>query len=98
VIFCLSIIFTINNQTNKFIFTSATTIVLAVVSYLLILTSNIINGSLYMQLPLEQAGKASQFIFGLISTYVMLIYLFSTGFELWVKLLVILPGIFYFTY
>ena len=49
--------------------------------YLLLLTANILNGSVIYKIPLGQAGKASQFIFSLIGTYFLINYsIISEGF------------------
>jgi len=97
-ILSLSLLLTLNNQITKIVFSLIIAIIYVFITYLLILTSNILNGSLFKKLPLEQAAKASQFIFGLISTYLMLIYIFSSNFPLEIKLLIFLTIVTYFTY
>ncbi|MBE0574251.1 fibronectin type III domain-containing protein [Candidatus Dojkabacteria bacterium] len=94
-----SIILTINTTSYKFIFALGASLGVVFVSYLLMLTANILNGATILgQLPLEQAAKASQFIFGLVSTYIMLIFTFSSNFNLILKLGLVLAFVFYFTY
>lgn len=48
------------------------------VSYLIILTTNVVNGLILFGIPLGMAGKASQFIFTLIATYLLLVQFFSS--------------------
>jgi hypothetical protein len=48
------------------------------VSYLIILTTNVVNGLILYGIPLGMAGKASQFIFTLIATYLLLVQFFSS--------------------
>ncbi len=93
----LSILATVSNQMNRLIFSFGVSAAFIIITYLLVLTTNIINGSFFMQLPLEQAAKASQFIFGLISTYLMFVYIFSGNFNIFTRMIIILPFIFYFT-
>lgn len=94
-----SLSLTISTNLYRSIYSLIVAIAYIFVSYLLILTANILNGAkIHGQLPLEQAAKASQFIVGLISTYLMLIYTFSSNLNLLVKLLLVLSFVFYFTY
>ncbi len=67
-------------------------------TYLLILTANVLNGSILFRIPLGQAGKASQFIFSLIATYLWSAYLFSASSPLWIRVIIIAGSVFYFTY
>lgn len=99
VILSSSLILTINSPVNKTIFAAGVSVLLVFVSYLLILTANILNGAkVHGSLPLEQAAKASQFIVGLISTYLVLIYAFSSSLNLLLKIGMVLVFVFYFTY
>lgn len=93
-----SIYFSINSEFNQLIFVSATSIGIVILSYILFLTTNILNLSQKLQIPLEQAARASQFIISLISTYTIFIFTLNSNFELFIKFLIILPFIFYFTY
>jgi len=94
-----SLVLTISNSVIKTAYALVVAITYIFVSYLLVLTANILNGSkVHGQLPLEQAAKASQFIVGLISTYLMLIYTFSSNLNLLVKIILVLVFVFYFTY
>jgi len=94
-----SLILTIDNGIYKNLFALAVSVGYIFVSYLLVLTANILNGAkVHGQLPLEQAAKASQFIVGLISTYLILIFTFSSDSNLVVKFVLILGFVFYFTY
>lgn len=68
------------------------------VCYLLILTANVLNGSVLYSIPLGQAGKASQFVFSLISSYLLIAYLFGGAFSLELRLLLIGSFSFYFAY
>lgn len=69
-----------------------------VVTYLLILTANVLNGALLFNIPLGQAGKAAQFIFSLISSYFLIAFLFGGAFGIEIRLLVISVFVFYFSY
>jgi hypothetical protein len=69
-----------------------------VATYLLILTANVLNGSVLYNIPLGQAGKAAQFIFSLISTYFLIAYLFGAAFPIEVRVILIATFVFYFTY
>lgn len=94
-----SLVLTIDNTIYKTIFAVIASVGYVFVSYLLVLTANILNGSkVHGQLPLEQAAKASQFIVGLISTYLILIFTFSSNSNLVVKFALVLGFVFYFTY
>jgi hypothetical protein len=93
-----SFIISINQPSNKFIFSVSAAVGAMVLTYLLTLTSNILNGSIKSQIPLEQAAKATQFIFSLISAYLVFIYVFGLNTGITLRLLFILPFIFYYTY
>jgi len=97
-ILSISVFDTVSNPLIKIALSIGIAIGTVIISYMLMLTSNILNGSLFKRLPLEQAAKASQFIFGLISTYLILIYLFSSNLGLLGKLLLFLVFVIYFTY
>lgn len=94
----LSILISINSNFNKTIFAGAVAIGFSIIVYLLVLTANILNGSLYMQLPLEQAGKAAQFIFSLISSYLILIYVFASNQSILLRIILSSMFILYFSY
>lgn len=99
IILSSSLILTINSNVNKAIVAFFVSLGIVFVSYILILTANILNGSkVHGSIPLEQAAKASQFIVGLISTYLILIYAFSSNYNLIFKLALVLVFVFYFTY
>lgn len=53
--------------------------IFSIYTYLLVLTANVLNGAVLYQIPLGQAGKASQFVFSLVSTYLLLVLMFSTN-------------------
>jgi hypothetical protein len=93
-----SLLVSASSFTDRLIFSMLVSFVIVNITYLLILTSNILNGSLFNKIPLEQAGKASQFIFSLISSYLILIYAFSSNQNIIIRLLIALPFIFYFSY
>jgi hypothetical protein len=67
-------------------------------TYLLLLTANVLNGAVLFNIPLGQAGKASQFIFSLVSTYLWAAYLFSASSPLWIRVVAISLSVFYFPY
>ncbi|MCA9386400.1 hypothetical protein KC669_00010 [Candidatus Dojkabacteria bacterium] len=85
-------------QFNKFILSFMFSIVLYVISYFVILTTNILNTALEVKIPLEQAARASQFIFSLISSYLILILFFGANFNFFEKLVLIGPPVFYLTF
>lgn len=60
-------------------FSIVTTAVFALYTYLLVLTANVLNGAVLYQIPLGQAGKASQFVFTLVSTYLLLVLIFGSN-------------------
>lgn len=94
-----SLFLTIENNGLKFLYALGVAILYVFVSYFLILTANILNGArVHGQIPLEQAAKASQFIVGLISTYLILIYTFSSSFNPLLKLIIVAMFVYYFTY
>jgi len=93
-----SIFFTINSPFNKTLFITGVSVGAVFLSYIILLTSNILNGSLKAHIPLEQAAKASQFIISLLSAYLVLIYAFGSGYSMSLKFAIVLPFIFYFTY
>lgn len=97
-IFSFSLIASVNNFGNKLLLSLIVVAAVTAVNYLLILTSNILNGSIYQELPLLQAGKASQFIFSLISSYLILIYAFGSYQDFLLRIIVSLPFIYYFSY
>ncbi|MBL8014827.1 MAG: hypothetical protein JNK26_01405 [Candidatus Doudnabacteria bacterium] len=68
------------------------------VAYLLILTVNVLNGSLLFGIPLGQAGKAAQFVFSLISSYFLIAFLFGGELGLEVRLLMSALFIFYYSF
>ncbi len=94
----LSILTSIGSTLNKVIFSAAIALGFSIITYLLVLTANILNGSLYIQLPLEQAGKAAQFIFSLISSYLILIYVFASNQSILLRLILSSLFIIYFSY
>ncbi|MEP7103489.1 MAG: fibronectin type III domain-containing protein [Candidatus Dojkabacteria bacterium] len=97
-ILTLSILLTINSVFNKIIFAAGLSFGYGILIYLLILTANILNGSLQITLPLEQAAKATQFIFSLISTYLMMVFILGANLQIALRLLFIIPFIMYFSY
>lgn len=62
-------------------------------AYLLVLTANVLNGALLFNIPLGQAGKAAQFVFGLISTYLLGVLIFGIN----LNPLVRVAGVVFFT-
>lgn len=69
-----------------------------VVAYLLILTANVLNGSVLFNIPLGQAGKAAQFIFSLVSCYFLIAVLFGAAFPIQSRVFFIGLFVFYFAY
>lgn len=68
------------------------------VCYLLILTANVLNGSILYNIPLGQAGKASQFVFSLISAYFLIAFLFGASFPIVLRVALVAMFVFYFSY
>lgn len=60
------------------------------ISYLIILTTNVVNGLILYGIPLGMAGKASQFIFTLIATYLLLVQFFSSDLPTEIRALVLM--------
>ncbi len=88
----------INNQVARLVLVLAMSAVFAVLGYITLLTNNILHGSIKMQLPLEQAAKAVQFIFSLLSTYLIMIFVLGADIDIFRRLVFILPFIFYYSY
>lgn len=74
------------------------TVFFVVLIYFVLLDVNIINISQKLEMPLEQAGRAAQFIFTLLSSYTVLILFFGADFIFFEKLLIIIPFIFLITF
>jgi len=89
---------TISSSLNKLLISGVLTLVIVVISYISLLTTNILNAAAVSKLPLEQAGKATQFILSLISTYLILIYAFGSYQNVIFRLAVLIPFIFIYTY
>lgn len=94
----LSLLLSVNATVNKFIFSMGVSLAYGAGIYLLLLTVNILNTSVYVKIPLEQAAKASQFIFSLITTYLTLIFVYGSELDFFLKLIFIASVIFYFSY
>jgi hypothetical protein len=88
----------ISNNVARLILVLAMSAAFGVLSYVILLTNNILHGSIKSQLPLEQAAKAVQFIFSLISTYLIMIFVLGADIDIVRRLAFILPFIFYYTY
>ncbi len=94
----LSLLLSVNTTANKFIFSMGVALAYGVGVYLILLTVNILNTSVYVKIPLEQAAKASQFIFSLITTYLTLIFVYGSELDFLVRLIFISGIIFYLSY
>lgn len=94
----LSLLLSVNATVNKFIFSTGVCLAYGIGIYLLLLTVNILNTSVYVKIPLEQAAKASQFIFSLITSYLTLIFVYGSELDFILKLIFISSVIFYFSY
>ncbi|MBN1915561.1 hypothetical protein JW796_01015 [Candidatus Dojkabacteria bacterium] len=68
------------------------------VSYITILTGNILNVSVLTKIPLGQAGKAAQYVLILIASYLGYSILFSLGISPVIRLGLIFMLTFYLTY
>ena len=85
-------------EINKLILSVIFSLILYVISYFVILTTNILNTSISVKIPLEQAARASQFIFSLISSYIILVLFFGAAYNFFEKIILIVPPIFYLTF
>lgn len=83
---------------SKFLLSAIFSVLLLLITYFVTLTTNILNTSLEVKIPLEQAARASQFIFSLISSYLILILFFGVSFNFFEKIVLIIPPIFYLTF
>ncbi len=83
---------------NKLILSIVFSLLLYIISYFVVLTTNILNTSINVKIPLEQAARASQFIFSLISSYLILILFFGASFNFFEKIVFIVTPIFYLTF
>ncbi len=97
-IFALTLSASISSFSSRLIFSLAVFFGFTLGMYLILLTSNILNGSVHNDIPLSQAGKASQFIFALISTYLILIYAFGSYQDFTTRIIISLPFVYYFSY
>lgn len=68
------------------------------VSYLLILSANVLNGAVLYDIPLGQAGKAAQFIFSLVSLYLLYGFTFSVGLPIHYRIIMIALFSAYFSF
>lgn len=77
----LSLTFLLGQEvvTNRYLILIISTPIFYIVTYLLYLTVNILQNSLHYDLPLEQAAKASQFIFSLIGGYFVIFSVMSAS-------------------
>lgn len=88
----------ISNIVARVVLVVAMSLAFTALSYVVLLTNNILHGSIKSQLPLEQAAKAVQFIFSLISTYLIMVFVLGSDIDIVRRLAYILPFIFYYTY
>jgi len=86
------------NNFVEFFLSVAFGLIFFIVTYFIFLTVNILRVSLEVELPLEQAAKASQFIFSLVAAYIILIVFFGSELSFLEKNAVILPFISYYTF
>jgi hypothetical protein len=85
-------------ELNKLILSFIFSLLVYLIGYFLLLTVNILNTSIRIIIPLAQAARASQFIFSLISSYVILILFFGANYSFFEKTILILPNIFFVTF
>lgn len=83
---------------TQYLLASITSIVLFAISYLVLLTMNILYASTFTDLPLAQAAKAAQFVFSLIASYLIFVMFFGSVEGLFVKVVLIAVSLFYFTF
>ena len=69
-----------------------------ILSYLIILTMNILNVSYHSDIPLGQAGRAASYLFSLLVLYVAFFVLFSNSILIFVRFLLVFTTILYFSY
>ncbi len=60
---------------------------ISVISYFLILSSNILNVSSVSGIPLERAAKTAQYVFSLLFTYFSIMLVNSLSLNIWVKII-----------
>ncbi|GAB4284794.1 MAG: hypothetical protein Kow0081_2160 [Candidatus Dojkabacteria bacterium] len=82
------------NSFSQLLFSFFFSILVVGFSYFLLLITNILHTSLQVNIPLEQAARAAQFIFSLLTSYVVLILFFGTQYNFFEKIVLILPFIF----
>ncbi|MDQ6985192.1 MAG: hypothetical protein Q9M91_07985 [Candidatus Dojkabacteria bacterium] len=68
------------------------------ITYFILLTVNILNNSVFYELPLEQAAKAAQFIFSLASSYLLFVLIFGTDINLIARLVILFLYILYYSF
>jgi hypothetical protein len=78
--------------------TLVATLGFALLVYLLVLTANILNGSILYGIPLGQAGKAAQFIFSLVAMYFLSAFLLGTETFIVIRMVLVAALSFYLTY
>lgn len=87
-----------SNSLGQFGISLLAMILFYIVLYFILLTTNILYNALSYELPLEQAAKAAQFIFSLISAYVVLILFVGSELAILEKLVFIAPFMFYYSF
>lgn len=97
-LFMLSLLVTESTSFGKFLLSFVFALSCFVVSYFVLLTTNILHTSIFVSIPLEQAARAAQFIFTLVSSYVVLILFFGAQYIFVEKVLFILPFIFFVSF
>jgi len=97
-LFMISFLNTEETEVSRLFLSGLFSFVYYIISYFVLLTANILNTSVKVKIPLEQAAKASQFIFSLISTYLVLILFFGSNYNFIEKNLLILPFVAYLTF
>lgn len=80
--------------------TTAVVVVLGcwLVTYLLLLTANVLNGAILYGIPLGQAGKAFQFVFSLVGSYLLMAFVLSAEINVLLKVLIISLFVYYWSY
>jgi hypothetical protein len=94
----IAYLFTNSTEISKLLSSGIFSIVFYIVIYFVFLTVNILNTSLTVKIPLEQAARASQFVFSLISSYVALILFFGADYTFVERVIIIGGFIFYYSF
>jgi len=80
------IIGSIFGDVSKLVTQIFASIVVAIISYVLVLTANVLNVGFLEKIPLTQAGRAAHYVLTLISAYLFYSIIFNNSFSVIIKL------------